>query len=92
MKRPPPPPLWVIALAAVIVFVNALAVVYSAADNRAGYSRLTELRKTHDQLVVRRGQLTLEALTLASHARIAHLAETRLDMRPPRKVRVVRVP
>ncbi|MDN5865214.1 MAG: cell division protein FtsL [Gammaproteobacteria bacterium] len=92
MKVLKPPRVWIIALAALVVFVNALAVAYSAADNRANYSRLMSLRKAHDQLVVRRGQLELEVLTLAAHARVARLAEVRMNMGPPEKVRIVRVP
>jgi cell division protein FtsL len=87
-----PPRTWAIAIAAVLVFANALSVVYSAAANRTRYSELASLRKAHDRLVVRRGQLELEALTLAAHARVAHLAATQLNMQSPAKVRIVRVP
>lgn len=92
MRRPAAPRVWMIAIAAAVVFANALAVVYSAAGNRARYSELIALDKAHDRLVVRRGQFELEALTLAAHARVAHLAATEKKMHPPAKVRIVRVP
>ncbi|MGH8274732.1 MAG: cell division protein FtsL [Gammaproteobacteria bacterium] len=92
MKLAATPRVWVIAIAAVVVFANALVVVYSAAQNRARYSELAALRNAHDRLVVRRGQLELEELTLGAHARVAHLAATELDMQSPAKVHIVRVP
>lgn len=85
----PRPPLAVIVLAALVVFGNALAVVYSAARNRALFAQLTALRERHDQLSVRRGQLELEEWTLAAHARVARLARSKLGMEPPAKVRIV---
>lgn len=87
----PLPPRLVIAFVAIVVFGNALAVVYSAARNRALFSELTTLRQRHDQLTVRRGQLELEEWTLAAHARVAHLAETKLGMQAPTNVRIVEV-
>ncbi|MGH7058229.1 MAG: cell division protein FtsL [Acetobacteraceae bacterium] len=92
MKLPPPPRTWMIAIAAAVVFANALVVVYSAAGNRARYSELVALRNAHDRLVVRRGQFELEELTLGAHARVAHLAATEMNMQPPTKVHIVRVP
>lgn len=92
MRRLSQPRGWVVAIAAVVVFLNALAVVYVAAHNRARYSELSELRQAHDRLVVRRGQLELETLTLAAHARVAHLAASKMNMQSPEKVRIVRVP
>lgn len=95
MKLPAAPPrIWVLAIVAVVVFANALAVVYSATANRARYSELAKLRKAHDQLVIQRGQLELEELTLAAHARIARLAAKKMNMQPPppEKVRIVRLP
>lgn len=92
MKFSTSPRIRVIAVAATIVFLNALAVVYVAAHNRSRYSELSQLRQTHDRLVVRRGQLELETLTLAAHARVANLAATKLHMQPPEKVHIVRVP
>lgn len=86
------PRVLIIAVAALAVFANALAVVYSAARNRAQFSELSHLRSEHDRLVIRRGQLELEEWTLAAHARVAHLAETEMDMQAPSKVRIVRVP
>ncbi len=86
------PRVWLIAAAALAVFANALAVVYSAARNRTQFSELSRLRGEHDQLVVRRGQLELEEWTLAAHARVAQLAETKMDMQAPAKVRIVRMP
>ncbi len=92
MRLPSAPPRsWVIAIAAAVVFANALAVVYSATENRARYSQLAKLRKAHDRLVVQRGKLELEELTLAAHARVAHLAATKLDMQAPEKVHIVRL-
>jgi cell division protein FtsL len=87
-----PPRARVIVVAAAIVFLNALAVVYVAAHNRSRYSELSHLRQTHDRLVVRRGQLELETLTLAAHARVAHLATSKMHMQAPQKVHIVRVP
>lgn len=86
------PRAWIVAAAVLVVFANALAVVYSAARNRTQFSELTRLRNEHDRLVIRRGQLELEEWTLAAHARIAHLAETEMGMQAPDKVRIVRVP
>lgn len=80
-----------IALAAVVVFVNALGVVYSAARNRELFMQSTHLSARHDRLTVLRGQLALEEWTLAAHARIARLATTRLDMQEPDKVKIVEV-
>ncbi|MGH8161274.1 MAG: cell division protein FtsL [Gammaproteobacteria bacterium] len=92
MKFPSVPPrAWVLAIAAVVVFANALIVVYSATENRARYSQLMTLRNAHDKLVIRRGKLELEELTLAAHARVAHLAAAKLGMQPPSRVRIVRV-
>ena len=86
-----PPRLAVIALAAVVIFGNALAVVYSAAHNRQLFSELSTLRHKHNHLVVRRGQLELEEWTLAAHARVARLAQEKLDMQAPKKVHIVEV-
>ena len=80
-----------IALIAIVVFANALWVVYSAARNRELFMQKTHLREQHDRLVVLRGQLTLEEWTLAAHARIAHLAATEPDMQEPTKVKIVEV-
>lgn len=80
-----------IALAAAVVFANALGVVYSAAHNRELFMQKTHLSAQHDRLSVLRGQLALEEWTLAAHARIAHLAATKLDMQEPGKVKIVEV-
>ena len=80
-----------IALAAVVVFANALGVVYSAARNRELFMQKTHLSAQHDRLTVLRGQLALEEWTLAAHARIANLAATKLDMQEPDKVKIVEV-
>ena len=80
-----------IALAALVVFANALGVVYSAARNRELFMQKTHLGAQHDHLVVLRGQLALEEWTLAAHARVAHLAATKLDMQEPDKVKIVEV-
>jgi|GEM_PF-1957554 len=86
-----PPRPAVMALAAVVIFGNALGVVYSAAHNRALFSELSTLRQQHNRLVVRRGQLELEEWTLAAHARVARLAQEKLDMQAPAKVHIVEV-
>lgn len=80
-----------IAVAALVVFVNAVWVVYSAARNRELFMQTTHLSAQHDRLTVLRGQLALEEWTLAAHARIARLATTKLDMREPGKVKIVEV-
>lgn len=80
-----------IALAAVVVFVNAVGVVYSAARNRELFMQSTHLSAQHDRLTVLRGQLALEEWTLAAHARIARLATTKLDMQEPGKVKIIEV-
>lgn len=87
----PTPRLAVIVLAAFVVFGNALAVVYSAARNRALFAELTAVREEHDRLSVQRGQLELEEWTLAAHARVARLAQSELGMQPPAKVHIVEV-
>lgn len=89
--RLPVPPLAVIVVGAFVVFGNALAVVYSAARNRALFAQVTALRERHDRLSVRRGQLELEEWTLAAHARVARLAQSELGMQPPAKVKIVEV-
>ncbi|MGH8272362.1 MAG: cell division protein FtsL [Gammaproteobacteria bacterium] len=86
------PRLWIVAVAVLVVFANALAVVYTSARNRTQFSELSQLRGEHDQLVIRRGQLELEEWTLAAHARVAQLAETEMAMQAPARVRIVRVP
>lgn len=85
------PRIAVIAMAALLVFGNALLVVYSAAHNRALFAQLTSLRARHDALVVRRGQLELEQWTLAAHARVARLAKRELGMQAPKHVHIVEV-
>lgn len=80
-----------IALGAAVVFVTALLVVYSAARNRELFMQSTHLSEQHDELVVRSGQLALEEWTLAAHARVAHVAQTELDMAQPENVKIVEV-
>ncbi len=85
------PPLVIIVLAALIVFCNALAVVYSAARNRGLFAELDSLSDRHEALLARSGQLELEEWTLAAHVRVADIAKNKLDMQPPKTVRIVEV-
>jgi cell division protein FtsL len=85
------PRLILVAAAAAVVFVNALAVVYSAARNRAQFAELSALREQHEALLVDYGRLELEEWTLAAHARVAKIAANQFDMQPPEDVRIVEV-
>ncbi|HEX5313615.1 MAG TPA: cell division protein FtsL [Gammaproteobacteria bacterium] len=86
------PSLALIALAAIVVFGNALAVVYSAARNRALFSELNSLRDHREELMANRGRLELEEWTLAAHSRVADVATKKLHMQPPATVHIVEVP
>ncbi len=83
------PSVAVLGLLGLIVFANALGVVYSAARNRTLFSELASQRLRYNELTMRRGQLEIEEWTLAAHARVARLAHKRLGMISPRQVKII---
>lgn len=83
------PSVAVLGLVGLVVFATALGVVYSAARNRTLFSEFASQRLRYNELTMRRGQLEIEKWTLAAHARVARLARKRLDMRPPKQVKII---
>ena len=72
-----------LAVATCLVVVSALAVVYSSYQARQSFSALQQAKRETLRLDEQWGRLLLEQSTWASHARIEHLARTKLTMTAP---------
>lgn len=71
------------AIAALLVVVSAVGVIYSSYKSRQLFSQLQQLRSESMQLEEEWGRLLLEQSTWSSHERIDRLARTRLQMVVP---------
>ncbi len=74
-----------------LLAVSALAVVHSSYQARQVFSALQQEHRETVRLEEEWGRLLLEQSTWASHARVEHLARTKLQMTPPegRNIHVV---
>lgn len=72
---------WLLPVAAGLVLVSALGVVYAKHQNRKLYAELTALQGQRDAMEVEWGRLQLEQSTWATNGRIEKIARQRLHMR-----------
>ncbi|MGH8378452.1 MAG: cell division protein FtsL [Gammaproteobacteria bacterium] len=79
----------VMALLAVVVFLNALAVIDARHENRMLFAQLQQARQQRDRINVEWGQLLLEQSTWSTHARIEQMATQKLDMQIPPHPQIV---
>ncbi len=77
---------------AALVFISALAVVFSSHSSRKLFVEMEELLKLRNELNAEWGRLQLEQSTWATHGRIERTANEKLDMviTPPGAVVIVR--
>ncbi len=77
---------------AALVFISALAVVFSSHSSRKLFVEMEELLKLRNELNAEWGRLQLEQSTWATHGRIERTANEKLDMviPPPGAVVIVR--
>ena len=66
-----------------LVLGSELAVVYSTNEHRSSFSQLQNLEQQEQQLEMQWGQLLLEQASLATPARVEHLAVQQLQMQLP---------
>jgi len=74
--------LWLVLLV-VSVLGSAIAVIYSAHQNRLLIGHWEELREERDKLKLEARHLLLEEMALAEHSRIEELATLKLGMKRP---------
>ncbi|OIQ48506.1 MAG: cell division protein FtsL [Gammaproteobacteria bacterium MedPE] len=74
--------LWLVLLVA-SVLGSAIAVIYSAHQNRLLIGHWEELREERDKLKLEARHLLLEEMALAEHSRIEELATQKLGMKRP---------
>ena len=74
--------LWLVLLV-VSVLGSAIAVIYSAHQNRLLIGHWEELREERDKLKLEARHLLLEEMALAEHSRIEELATPKLGMKRP---------
>lgn len=64
----------------VLVFVNAIAVIYVKQQSRDLYSDIRLLQKQQDQLTIQWSRLQLQYSTLVNHAYVERIARQKLNM------------
>ncbi len=73
---------WLVFLV-ISVLLSAIAVIYSAHQNRLLIGHWEELREQRDKLKLEARHLLLEEMALAEHSRIEQLATQKLGMKRP---------
>ena len=73
---------WLVLLVVSVLF-SAIAVIYSAHQNRLLIGHWEELREERDKLKLEARHLLLEEMSLAEHSRIENLAVDKLGMKRP---------
>ena len=73
---------WLVLLA-VLVFVSAIAVVFSAHKSRQLTSQWEQLQQHRDELDIEWRHLLIEEMALAEHSRIERIASQELNMKRP---------
>lgn len=73
---------WLVFLVLSVMF-SAIAVIYSAHQNRLLIGHWEELREQRDKLKLEARHLLLEEMALAEHSRIEELATQKLGMKRP---------
>lgn len=73
---------WLVLLVISVLF-SAVAVIYSAHQNRLLIGHWEELREERDKLKLEARHLLLEEMSLAEHSRIETLATLKLGMKRP---------
>ncbi|MDP2561455.1 cell division protein FtsL [Psychrobium sp. 1_MG-2023] len=81
---------WLVLLVLAVLF-SALAVVYSAHQNRMLIGHWEELHQQRDQLKLEARHLLLEEMALAEHSRIEQLAMDKLGMNRPKTEKEIAV-
>lgn len=72
-----------LAIAALLVMISGIAVVYAKQLNRTSFIALQQLQKQRDEMNIEWGQLQLEQSTFATHSKIEQAARERLNMKLP---------
>lgn len=74
---------FLLVLLVLCVLLSAVAVIYSAHQNRLLIGHWEELREERDKLKLEARHLLLEEMALAEHSRIEELATQKLGMKRP---------
>ncbi len=82
---------WSLALLWVLLFVSAVAVVWSRHETRSLFIQLQQLTKQRDALDIEWGQLKIEQSAWSTHGRVeqAARADLRMVIPKPDEVRLV---
>lgn len=81
---------WLVALI-IAVLGSAIAVVYSAHQNRLYIGHWEELRQRRDELKLEARHLLVEEMALAEHSRIERIAMAQLKMKRPQTQKEIAV-
>lgn len=68
---------------AILIFFQAISLVYIRYMNRLNVAELSQLQQQRDVLNTQWAQLLLEHSTLSAHSRIEHIAREKLGMSFP---------
>src|ERR1700722_2061294 len=82
---------WGVILAAILVLMTALVLVYIKDLNRQLYSELESRRQNYEELKIQKDRLLLEENTWAAQARAREIAQERLDMVLPNESSIVTI-